>query len=132
ADPVERIAGDVEGLLVAGPALDGQHRAVLLKDRLDQDGFVDEAAAIAAEVEDESFGAATIELLDLVAKLAVSAPGEAGKGDVADLVAAGLLELAGHARNLAVPALALDLPLLAAGVDDGQADAGPGRALDPR
>ena len=82
---IDRAAGRLERLLGAGAPLDRHDRARLLEDRGGQDRLVEEAAAVAAEVEHDPLGAVGEQAVDRLAELAVGAAAEGEELDVGDL-----------------------------------------------
>ena len=129
---VDRGARRLEHVLGPRAAARGDDLALGDEDRRHQDGLVEQAAAVVAEVEDDRLGALADQAAHGLADLAVGARGEAGELDVGDLLVARARHARLDHRDVHVRALEPDLARRGLARDDGQRHRGAGRALDAR
>jgi hypothetical protein len=126
----QRIAGRVERPRALGAAVGGDDHAVRDEDARDQDCLRQQPAAVAAQVEHQPLGPLRVEPLDLLAELAVRAGKESDETHVPELLAADLLDPAGHLRDIDLAPGHGHVAALPLAALDRQRHLGPGRAAN--
>ena len=133
---IDRVADRLVVALALGPALgrdDGSPSSTKTLD--DEHRLVEQAAAVAAQVEHQALGALAVEALDRLAQLAVRALAEGREANVGDLCGRPTRRISPSTAGTRTSARSTDDLARArrrAAGSDPQLDLGSRRALDPR